>query len=236
MRCDPRPERAPAWRRVAGDGAVAGGVAGRAGVVTVGAALAAVLIGASMFVSGDAHARSSLSATTAAGAQQASASVGVSVQVPRILYFRLGAAGAEVNTVRFDVRLAAPLNTLPSNDVVYGGVLPPRTRASARADDDGASDGNLSVRVWTNSGSVSLDCAGAPLTAGTQQIPLSAIRVTSSNTTLAHPGTSLSCAARSVGAAGTNDLRANWRYRYTPTVLPAAGTYSTTVTYTASQP
>ncbi|MGE0310314.1 MAG: hypothetical protein AB7P21_01645 [Lautropia sp.] len=211
--------------------AVRDGVA-RAGVLSI----AAALLGAMAIASQDAQARSSLSATTAAGAQQASASLGVNVQVPAMLYFRLGSAGADVNTVRFDVRLAAPLNTLPVDDVAYRGALPPALRAPARADDDGASNGNVSVRVWTNNGSVSLDCAGAPLSAGAATIPLSAIQVSSSNATLAHPGASLACAARTVGAAGTNDLRANWRFRYSPTTLPPAGNYTTTVTYTASQP
>ena len=200
------------------------------------AALVAMLATVALCESSDAIARSSLSARATSGSQQANAALDVRVQVPRILYFRIGSPGTQVNTVTFDLRLAAPLNTLPDNNMVYGGALAPTLGTPRRADDDGASNGNVAVRLWTNNGSVSLDCAAAPLTSGTHTIPLSEIAVTSSNNALAHPGGTLACAARSVGATGTNNLSANWRFRYRPLALPPAGSYSTTVTYTASQP
>lgn len=203
---------------------------------TPGAALTIAALAGFALAGAEVHARSTISAAAGPGAQQASAALAINVQVPKILYLQVGTAGATINTVRFDVQLRAPLNTLPDDNIVYSGNLSPRTRASARADDDGASNANLAVRIWTNNGSVTLDCAGAPLTAGNLQIPLSAIQVSSSDATLAHPGATLGCTALSVGSSGTNNLRANWRYRFTPASLPAYGNYTTTITYTASQP
>lgn len=182
------------------------------------------------------QARSTVSGSQAAVPLATQAALKMQVQVPRMLYFRVGTAGATVNTVQFNVRLPAPMNTLPDANIVYGGAPPIGVASTQQTDTFGASNGNVDVQLWTNNGSATIDCSGAPPTAGANQIPLSAILVTSSSAALRHPGTSLACTARTVGASGTNNLLATWRYRYNPTVLPAAGQYQTTITYTASQP
>jgi hypothetical protein len=177
---------------------------------------------------------SAISAATSAVAT--TAHLNVSVSVPRILYLRVGTAGATVNTVTFGVGLGGL--TVPTADAVYAGTVPVGIGTVTRADNNGASDGRIAVRLWTNNGTANLTCSGAPLTAGTNTLPLSAITVTSAGTgTLAHPGTSLACASVVRGTAGTNDLTDTWTYAFAaPSGLPAAGRYTTQVTYTASQP
>jgi len=158
------------------------------------------------------------------------------VLVPRILYLRVGDVGATINEVTFTVGLSAPLNALPVADQMYSAAIPPATGGPATAaDDNGASDGVVEVQLWTNNGTADLNCAGLPLTSGTDTIPLSDITV-SDGGTLAHPGTSLACASAPVGAAGINNLTDNWTFAYAPTVLPVTGTYTTQITYTAAQP
>lgn len=169
------------------------------------------------------------------GAIAATARLGVSVKVPRILYLRVGDAGANVNTVRFEVGLRDGLTALDARDEVYAGRVPPRF-TTTRADDAGTSNGSVPVRLWTNNGTVTLGCSAPALSAGPNVIALSAIRVTSSSSALRHPGSTLACASSTRGSAGVNNLAANWTYRYAPATLPPAGTYRTTVTYTASQP
>lgn len=197
-------------------------------------ALAMLSAGALLVTPTPAAAEARISAT-ASGALATSANLGVAVQVPRILYLRVGDVGPKVNTVHFDVGLRNGLGSLTARDQVYSGALPPGIQTT-RGDDSGNSNGSVPVRLWTNNGSVTLDCSAPPLSAGANVIPLTAIRVSSSSTALRHPGTSLACAPASRGSAGVNDLNATWTYRYTPSSLPAAGVYATTVTYTASQP
>lgn len=160
-----------------------------------------------------------------------------SVVVPRILYLRVGDAGATINTVSFTLGLGGGLTTLPTSDSVFPGALPVGVGAVTAADDSNGSDGQIPVQLWTNNGTSQLTCAGAPLTSGPSSIPLTDITVTSSTGgTLAHPGANLVCASAARGAAGTNNLTDTWTFAYSPAALPPAGSYSTTITYTASQP
>ncbi|MEZ5730307.1 MAG: hypothetical protein R3E48_21425 [Burkholderiaceae bacterium] len=138
-----------------------------------------------------------------------------------------------MNNVTFTAGFTG-LGALPISDAVFSGAIPSSASITA-GDDNGASDGQIPVQLWTNNGSATLDCSGADLTSGSNTIPKSDISVSSSGT-LAHPGTSLACVGALRGSSGVNDLNDTWTYAYAPTTLPAAGDYQTTITYTASQP
>lgn len=174
--------------------------------------------------------------TSAVTTLSTTARLNVAVNVPRILYLRVGDAGATINTVTFTAGLSGV--TVPTADAVYAGAMPVGPGAVSVADNNGASDGQVAVQLWTNNGSANLNCAGAALTSGTNTIPLTDITVTSlaSGGSLAHPGSSLSCTSAARGSAGTNNLTDTWTFAYAPATLPAAGSYTTVVTYTASQP
>lgn len=168
----------------------------------------------------------------------ATAKLNIAVNVPRILYLRVGGAGATVNQVTFTVGLGGGLSTLPQTDVVFGTAFTaPSLGTTTAADDVGASDGQIPVQLWTNNGTTNLTCSGNDLTSGANTIPKADIGVTSaSGGSLAHPGTTLACSSVARGAAGVNDLSDTWTFSYAPSTLPPAGNYQTQITYTASQP
>lgn len=160
-----------------------------------------------------------------------------SIVVPRILYLRVGDLGATINTVNFAVGLGGSLTGLPVSDTVFNDPLPVGVGTVSAGDDSGASDGQIPVQLWTNNGTSQLTCNGAPLSSGSNTIPLSEVTVTSSGGgSLAHPGPNLGCVSAARGGAGTNNLTDTWTFAYSPATLPAAGSYTTTITYTASQP
>ena len=133
--------------------------------------------------------------------------------------------------------VSARCAALPVNDQVFGGALPPALGTVTVTDTNGACDGQVAVQLWTNNGTSSLSCAGAALTAGASTIPLTDITVTSTvGGTLGHPGANLGCTAAARGSAGVNNLADVWTFGYAPSALPVAGSYTTQVTYTASQP
>ena len=190
-----------------------------------------------MVASSPARAESRITTVTAGTtALSTTAKLNFAVSVPRILYLRVGDAGATINTVTFTAGLTGV--TLPTADSVYAGAPPLGVGTIAATDNNGTSDGAVAVQLWTNNGSANLNCAGAALTSGANTIPLSAITVTSLATggSLAHPGSSLACTSAARGSAGTNNLSDTWTFAYAPATLPPAGSYTTVVTYTASQP
>ena len=200
---------------------------------------AAFLVGmAAALLAGTVHAESRVTAVSSGTtALSTTSKLNVSVSVPRILYLRVGDAGATINSVTFTVGLTG-LTPLPQNDVVYSGAMPVGVGAISVADTNGTSDGQVAVQLWTNNGTANLNCSGAALTSGTNTIALSQITVTSAAAgTLGHPGGSLACTSATRGSAGVNNLSDTWTYAYTaPATLPAAGNYTTQITYTASQP
>lgn len=168
------------------------------------------------------------------------ARLAVTVNVPKILYLRVGNAGAMINTVTMTVGVAAAsgLNPLPRNNVTYGGAVPIGMGTVTRTDNNGASNGVVAAQLWTNNGTATLTCTGAPLTDGSRTIPLTRVVVTSSaGGTLGHPGGNLGCSTVTRGSSGTNNLASNWSYNFSAAGgLPTAGTYTTQITYVASQP
>lgn len=185
---------------------------------------------------GAAYAESRISASAGAVPLSTSAQLNFEVQVPRILYLRVGDTGATINTVTFTVGLAAPLGSLPINNAEYTATIPPGISGAVATDDDTTgSDGAIPVQLWTNNGTANLGCTSPGLSGTSGTIPLSAITVTQTGS-LPHPGGSLDCTTTEVGATGVNSLEGAWTYAFAPTVMPPAGTYSTVVTYTAAQP
>lgn len=186
------------------------------------------------------RAESHVSSAAAATSLSATSRLRVAVQVPKVLYLRIGDAGALVNTVTLTVGLSAAsgLMPLPRNNVVFAGTVPIAQGTTTRADDNGTSNGQIATQLWTNNGSVTLNCSGAPLTAGALTIPLTRVTVSSSGTAFRHPGANLgACAPVVRGTSGVNNLTSNWTYSFSATGgLPAAGHYTTQITYTASQP
>lgn len=190
-----------------------------------------------MSLSSALHAESRITTVTApTTALSTTARLNFAVNVPRILYLRVGDAGVTVNTVTFTAGLTGV--TVPTTDTVTAAAPPVGLGTISVADTNGASDGQIGVQLWTNNGTANLTCAGTPLTSGANTIPLSAIAVTSlaSGGSLAHPGSSLACTSAARGSAGTNNLTDTWTFAYAPASLPTAGAYTTVVTYTASQP
>lgn len=190
---------------------------------------------------GPARAESHVTAVAAPAASLSTTSrLAIAVNVPKILYLRVGNAGATVNTVTMTVGVAAAsgLNPLPRNDVMFSGAVPIGMGTVTRADNDGASNGTVAAQLWTNNGSATLTCTGAPLSDGSRTIPLTRVVVTSSaGGSLAHPGGNLGCTTVTRGTSGTNNLSSNWSYTLSATGgLPTAGSYTTQITYVASQP
>ncbi len=191
--------------------------------------LAVALIAGSLGAS-NAFAESRITALpgTATGAMSATARLDFQILVPKILYLKVGTAGAAIDTVQFSVGLTGI--TVPTNDAVFAG--PPSGAFTTTA------TGNaVGVNLWTNNGSATLGCAGAALTSGSNSIALTAITVTNAAAGgLAHPGGSLACTTANRGSAGFNNLSDTWTFAYAPATLPAAGNYTTQVTYTATNP
>jgi len=190
----------------------------------------------SAIAAGVAFAESRITVTGATGTNlSATARLNVAVAVPKVLYLRVGDTGSNINTVTLTLGLAGGLSA--QNDQVFAGAVPIGAGTATATDDNGTSDGAVSVQLWTNNGSASLGCSGAALTSGANTIPLTDITVSSAGGgTLAHPGANLACSSAARGSAGVNNLSDSWTFAYAPAALPPGGNYTTTITYTASQP
>lgn len=191
------------------------------------------VVAALALVASGVQAESRISANATGAAMNTTAALKVSVAVPRILYLRVGDAGATVNTVNFTVGAAGL--TLPVANAVQSTV-PGTGTITALSDEAGATTGAVTSRLWTNNGTTTLTCSSTNIAAGSVNLNKTEFTVATSGT-LPHPGSDLACSGSSgpLGAAGVNDLTGTWTYSYVPALLPAAGTYTGTVTYTAAQ-
>jgi hypothetical protein len=166
-----------------------------------------------------------------AGTLSTSAHVDFQVVIPRVLRFRVGAAGGTVNLIDFQ----------PSASVIGDG-----TNVAATAGSGDVGNGAVTVQVVSNAGQITIshNSNSATLTdGGANSIPYTEILTTSSDAT--------NLDAPTLGTAGTSsptlsgnltNQTATWTYSYDNSALYNSGTYGGVntnggrVTYTASSP
>jgi hypothetical protein len=178
----------------------------------------------------------------------ATAKVNIRVLVPKIVILRVGDAANTVPQIDFIHGISG--FTAPQASASYTGAIPPTFTSTISRTNPTGSDGQLVVGAWTNVTGTVLTCAisastfaagaaagGAPGTAdivwtrggGANQLP--------------HPGGgasgNLTSCDGSTSAALTARTAYTGTYTYGSNVAAAnvdAGTYSLTVTYTATAP
>lgn len=160
----------------------------------------------------------------ALGGADAAADLNFRVVIPGFIALKIGTGAILTNTNttdRVEFALSDPQVT------VDGAVAP-------------TSGGTVSVALLSNVGTVDFASTGADLTDGTETIPLSSISVANTTGTLAHPtfNAAATPVATNVGSKVIN-RSGTWTFSYNhqgATTPVGAGTYDTTVTYTAALP
>jgi hypothetical protein len=178
--------------------------------------------------------------TTGAGTPiTATARVDFTVVIPKFVSLQVGAAGAGINLITFDMTAAA---------ASIGNAV----AQAATAGSGDLANGVVTAKVLGNNGQVTLSvaaAAGGLVTATGDTIPFSQITTTTavntSATALPAPvltnGTSAGVLAALTGTKITNQ-DAKWTYKYANAAVVAAGTYGGVnvlggrVIYTASMP
>ena len=153
-----------------------------------------------------------------AGPLSADASVDFRITIPRILFFQVGTPGGTVDLIDFNLAAA---------DVGSG--------AAVTGTGGDATGGAVNVNVRSNAGQVTIahDSDGVSLTGG---IPFTEILTASSNGSLDAPALGIVDVSTPAVAGSLTNETAIWTYTYANTNVLAAGTYTGTVTYTASAP
>ncbi|GAB2659437.1 hypothetical protein [Arenimonas aestuarii] len=159
------------------------------------------------------------------GALTANADLDFEIVIPRFLYLQVGSTGTNVDTVTFDLSGVASIADVDSQ---IGNGTPV----------DG--DITVGVRLVSNAGDVDLEAVGSGtgLTNGTDIIPWSQITGTAAT------GGATGLDVPVVGAAAVTIPATNgvvnrsdtWSFDYENDALVAGGTYTGTVTYTATAP
>ena len=175
-------------------------------------------------------------ASSGVGPVTAQANVKLKVTVPLLILLRVGAAGPISTgddiawTAGFSIG-ATP--TIPANGVnqavAWDGAAPTATVTSS------PSPASLAAYAWTNSsGGGQVSCAApiwSPLTGGPVNTD---IGVSPTGTALLHPGANLGCAAPANFTKNSLST-STWTYSLSGTATNwSAGTYTTTLTYTAT--
>ena len=159
------------------------------------------------------------------GALTANADLDFEIVIPRFLYLQVGSTGTTVDTVTFDlsgVASIADVDTQIGNGTAVDG------------------DITVGVRLVSNAGDVDLEAVGSGtgLTNGTETIPWSQITGTAAT------GGASGLDVPVVGAAAVTIPATNgvvnrsdtWTFDYENDLLVGGGTYTGTVTYTATAP
>ena len=159
------------------------------------------------------------------GALTANADLDFEIVIPRFLYLQVGSTGTTVDTVTFDlsgVASIADVDTQIGNGTAVDG------------------DITVGVRLVSNAGDVDLEAVGSGtgLTNGTETIPWSQITGTAAT------GGASGLDVPVVGAAAVTIPATNgvvnrsdtWSFDYENDLLVGGGTYTGTVTYTATAP
>lgn len=165
----------------------------------------------------------------------ATAKVNLSVVIPKLILLKVGSSNTQVDTVSWATALTipgttttTPTATANNQQVPWDGGVPTVTTTPT---------GNvLNVAAWTNAGSATINCSvGAWSATGGPANSLFEVSSSAGTTSLPHPGADLgSCASTSFGS--NTLLGGTWTYKLTSTAgnLWKAGTYTNTVTYTAT--
>lgn len=179
------------------------------------------LAGLLLFAVSAAHAGSSF--TSGNGTLTTSVNLQFSITIPRFVFLRVGAA-ASTNTLAYSPTVTQIINST--------GVLP-------SGGDTGSGNSDVTVQVVSTAGNVRLTAAtsNANLVSGSNTIPWTTLTATSPTGSItAPPFNSGNTTLTAVG--GVVNQSGSWRYTWTnPTnTVYASGTYTGTVTYTATSP
>jgi len=192
---------------------------------------------------------------------EATANVDLSVVVPQLLIFGVGAVGTSIAQLQWTVDNAA--SAAIGNNQDYSGAAAPftspapfSTTATAAVVANGgagsSATGNqadLPVFLFSNSGSdvtITTAVSGGATGGGTvdaldhQTLPATTIPISSFTGgdlgVISHPALSTTSSAITAHTGGIVNLADTWTYSYTPASVPAAGTYEARVSYVASTP
>jgi hypothetical protein len=161
----------------------------------------------------------------------AAANLDFQIDIPGVLNFQVGTAGATIDLITF-----APLAANLGNGVDVAGT------------GGNVGSGVVSVELLSNAGQVTITPTylntGIGLTNGTKNIPYDEILTSSNLPALPAPALSNAGGGATLPTEtdGVTDLSAQWTYTYDNTAVYEAGTYGGTntqgsrVTYTASVP
>jgi hypothetical protein len=191
---------------------------------------------------------------------EATANVDLSVVVPQLLIFGVGAVGDSVAQLQWTVDNAA--GAAIGDNQSYSGAAAPftapapfSTTATAAVVANGgagsSATGNqadLPVFLFSNSGSdvtITTAVSGGATGGGTVDaldhqslaitIPISSF-TGGDGGVISHPALSTTSSAITAHTGGIVNLADTWTYSYTPASVPAAGTYEARVSYVASTP
>jgi hypothetical protein len=167
------------------------------------------------------------------GTLSAAAKLKLSVVIPSFLLFRVGSAGATVDTITFDMSSCVAAGTCTVGD---------STVFNSGTGGDAAGGSGASVALFSNAGAITItesnDTGGSGLVDGGNSISLDEITAVSNNGSLDTPilsdaGGNTSTPATTGGSNVTNQT-AVWTYSYDNTTVPDPGTYNVEITYTAA--
>jgi len=172
-------------------------------------------------------ARAESNVSTGAGALSASARVNFSITIPRLLFLQVGTGTFLANNTAIDTIAFTPAV----------GVIGDSTVVNATAGSGNLGNGQVTVRIVGNTGNVTLGATSTPASltnAGGNTIPWTQI-ATAVTGGATHP--TINGANASFTAAGNVvNINGTWTYTYLNATTPAAGTYTSQVTYTATAP
>ena len=159
------------------------------------------------------------------GALSAAARLNLQVTIPKFLFFRVGTAGATIDTIDFS---PAAANVGDSSSVSGTG-------------GDAAAGSGANVRLKSNSGQVTItetnDGGGVGLVGTSTNIALTEISVSSDDANLDTPALSNAGGNTSspvLNGGNVTNRNAVWTYAYDNTTIPEADTYAVEITYTAT--
>jgi hypothetical protein len=166
------------------------------------------------------------------GTLSAAARLNLRVVIPGFLLFKVGSAGATVDTITFDMTNCVTGGTCEVGD---------STAFTSGAGGDSGGSG-ASVALFSNAGAITItesnDTGGSGLVDGGNSISLDEITAVSDNgsldtPTLSDSGGNTSSPALN-GGSNVTVQNAVWTYSYDNNTVPDPGTYNVEITYTAA--